>query len=48
VVAFMVLVVGALVLTHLPVFLLLIGVVLVFKIGRHHSGHGRWRGGVRR
>jgi len=48
VVALMVLVVGALVLTHLPVFLLLIAAVVIFKVSRHSGGRGRRHGGARR
>jgi hypothetical protein len=38
--AFLVLLIGALVLTHLPVVLLVIGAVLLFKIARHHGARG--------
>jgi hypothetical protein len=38
VMAFLVLLIGALVLTHLPVLLLLLGAVLLFKIARHQGG----------
>ena len=48
VVALMVLVVGAVVITHLPIVLLVIAAVVLFKVSRHHGGPGRWRGGVRR
>jgi hypothetical protein len=50
--ALLVLLVGALVITHLPIILLGVGIVLLAKLGRRRSwaDHGQWQrgGSVRR
>jgi hypothetical protein len=44
VLAVLALVVGAVVVTHLPLVLLVIAAVVIFRVSHHHGGPGRRRG----